>query len=227
MNPEFLRSSIITEGSNPGRLLFISDGPIEKQHEDDDCFILSFTKTFDRDAMIQFGYDVCYEIREPFKFIDAISKRMKKIGKFEYLEECTYTGRYIEHTEGLDHRASLLKEKKHSYQNEIRAVWKPFHKKIKPFIGSFSESSNYLYLKANPLIGEVTEHYFETENAYLEAIEYIEGYMPPHNEISRNTSIHTGKDKVVYYWKDKPVITFGRIREEKYESPFIYNTYSE
>jgi len=114
-----------------------------------DVYMYCATRNASRRVMEEFGYDTCVRIDNPICFIEAISEqlarrnlvplvpfieegvaqpRVVKISRVE-INDCFYESRDREWLEGQPPQW-LIKNPRHSHQEEIRSVWEPLERPI-------------------------------------------------------------------------------------------------
>lgn len=212
--PSFMDDRIIRGGTNPGRVQIIVDGgPLSAEFEDKDSYIFSCSRTFDRNAMLEFGYNACVVIHDPDEFFNRISKCLKKLGKFALAQECVYSNRQIHHqSENAHIRAALIKEKEYEYQQEVRAIWNATHKTIKPIVLSLGSLTDICSIKSNPLVG--TFHNVFNENIFDEMIAEYFGFDTSPHEFATRTTLGTTYHRdektrsLDLYWDNELVINY-------------------
>jgi len=95
-----------------------------------DLYVFSSSKVFNVELMRRISrdyhkkYDACVKITKPNEFIKTISGAFKERGKFEASALCCYMNRIKYHSKMAPHPV-FIKETKHQYQEEVRAVWSP------------------------------------------------------------------------------------------------------
>lgn len=213
--PSFMDDRIIRNGSNPGRVQFIIDGggPLSAEFEDKDSYIFSCSSTFDRNAMLEFGYDACIVIHDPNEFFKRISKSIKRLGNFVLAKECVYSNRQLHHLAEHAHlRAALIKENQYEYQKEVRAIWDANHKMIKPRFLSLGSLTDICSIKSNPLIASYNKVFHEKDFDEL-IIEYF-GSDASAKGFAGRTTLGTTYHKqektrsLDLYWDNELVISY-------------------
>ena len=118
----------------------------------EDLYVFSTSKVFNVELMRKISrdyhikYDACVKITNPNEFIKIISIALKDLGKFEALELCCYMSRRKHHSKAAPYPV-FIKEPKHQYQEEVRAVWSPIkEEKIQSQILEIPELTNYCEL---------------------------------------------------------------------------------
>ena len=227
--PEFLQERILVDRDSGNRLQIVARDGISQSYNNDNCYVLCLSDTFDRNTMRQLGYDACIRIDNPKRFIDCISNSIRKLAKFELVDLCEYQGRTLDHKLGRNIPPVLLKDSRHSYQREVRIVWKAQHKNIKHIVKAFVGASQYCSLKNNELITVADEFHLEVERRYRELLYEVEGRKLTDFEINHFTSVMAGAEKgeVIYLWKDKAFLTFGQVRNGRFLQTFIHETHFE
>lgn len=108
----------------------IKDCLFAVSHQSKDLYVFSTSRVFNAQLMrsisrdYQKTYDACVRIHNPNKFIGAVSDAFKEMGKFEGSSLCRYMSREKHHGKPAPHPA-FIKELRHQYQEEVRAIWSP------------------------------------------------------------------------------------------------------
>ena len=99
-----------------------------------DCYLYCMTLRPDFGVMKRFGYDACLRIRNPWRFINAISSHLWSKGLVQpvvELNNCFYESRDRVWQEGQP-PAVLIKDQRFQHQQEARAFWLPTRLPISP-----------------------------------------------------------------------------------------------
>jgi hypothetical protein len=141
--PEFTKSFINIGNNNSGT---IEDVILEKATNSPDYYLYCTTEVFDKNALADFGYNACILIENPEKFFAAISKVLRHKGVFEGYFKCHYQSRRVPYDKDNGIHPAIIKSLKYKPQKEIRALWKPKKKTIKPIVIDCREAAKYCKL---------------------------------------------------------------------------------
>jgi hypothetical protein len=108
-----------------GGVVVMGNSVLEAHQQSDDYFIYCTTLSYDKDTMIAFGSDSCIRIENSEMFFSIISNTLISEGIYQGLHPCIYKKRYLPHYEYNEIHPAILKDPSFSYQQEIRALWKP------------------------------------------------------------------------------------------------------
>jgi hypothetical protein len=75
--------------------------------------------------MAEFGYNACVVIERPERFFAAVTHAIRHLGSLEGVFKCQYQPRDVPYDQDQGIHPALLKDPAYSYQNEVRALWRP------------------------------------------------------------------------------------------------------
>ncbi len=97
--------------------------------------------------MSNLNYDSCISIDNPDKFFAAITDSPLLGATYEGVFPCKYVSRIFTYNSRDKTHPALIKDPKHHYQHEVRAIWRPQRNiPIKPKILMCPEISKYCSL---------------------------------------------------------------------------------
>jgi len=119
----------------PPRVLF-DHNTLEVEQGVPDCFVYCVTEEFSERAMRECGYDACIELVNSqafFNALDADLRRRDLVGDWNVCS-CEYKPRRRTYDPRDTDHPALLKEPRYSYQKEVRGIWEPRHRPVRPLI---------------------------------------------------------------------------------------------
>lgn len=119
---------------------------LRKNEKSLNCFIFSTTEQFDSKAMEAFGYDACIEIKSPKSFFNTLSKCFRHKGTYVGAFKCAYTERKKSYLKQNNTHPALIKEPSYAGQTEVRTIWDPIKRPIKPKIIKCKKAIKYCKL---------------------------------------------------------------------------------
>jgi len=121
---------------------------VGKQISSNDLYIFSAAELFDEKIMRGLGYDACIKINNTSAFLSELTSSMKKLELIEnkptILGKCVYRDRREHFTKETKIHPALVKEPKHSYQKELRAIWVPSKYPIESMIINNEKAKKYI-----------------------------------------------------------------------------------
>ncbi|WP_338490973.1 hypothetical protein VRB78_11475 [Pseudomonas trivialis] len=99
-----------------------------------DMYVFCMTNEYDPVAMVEFGYDSCFEVVDIDGFLRALTQSLGGKGQFAGLAEVTYKNRENSYTVPHDVHPAMMKGVEYGYQKEVRALWFTPETNIEGFI---------------------------------------------------------------------------------------------
>lgn len=116
----------ITLGENAKNTRFTNVDLIQEINSED-LYIYCMSHTYNEKLFKDFDATVCIRIKQPGKFINAISLVLKKEAEFFELSRCVYQDRRQPYNNPNDYHPAIIKPPTPEYngQAEVRAIWTP------------------------------------------------------------------------------------------------------
>lgn len=137
--PEFIRDRIKI---GPGKVTFINSSFLVTE-ESPDFYIYSTTNIYDKNAMLELGYDACVRLDDPVNFFRALSHTLRHKGAYQGLFSCIYMPRDLPPDKQHDIHPALIKDPTYEIQQEHRAIWRPVSLHPRPVIVACRKARNY------------------------------------------------------------------------------------
>ena len=110
--------------------MIVSNNQVSVRVNSPDCHILCLSSVLDPSIATGLSkqcsetYDACIEVFDVNALLRAISAKIHDLARFDVIARCVYGSRRRHHDEPEVHPA-LLKDRRYSYQSEVRAFWSP------------------------------------------------------------------------------------------------------
>jgi len=139
--PEELKDTLTMEPGGQIDIRFVSRNTVGSP----DYYLFCVAWEFSATVMREFGYDSCVRIDNPACFLHEINGVMwdQHAAKALFWRWCEYTLRKESHDNQTDIPPAIVKSPQFAHQKEVRAIWEPSEKEIRPLLVTCMPARQY------------------------------------------------------------------------------------
>jgi hypothetical protein len=111
----------------PGSQGIMTGAHLTLIQQSEDVYAYCFSAVADRDAMRRMGYNACVAVLDPLGFLSVLTAHLTHHGiatEPVIVHSCKYFGRLHKHQRPGNIHPAFIKDPRHSYQREVRALWR-------------------------------------------------------------------------------------------------------